>query len=148
MKKIKMIFTILYVVLLLVSVTSCEEKKEESIKKYDISIKIKNNFESMWVFTPDIIEQTYTIEYNGEKMYFFFDSYSAPGHSELSKYWIASDDKEKIVFSTALRKAKEMNYIDNREYVCEKGQYCYRVDAFSNSNIWKYRKACLYINVI
>lgn len=148
MKKLKMIFTLLFTILLLITVTSCEGKKEESNKKYDISIQIKNNYESIWIFAPNVSEQTYTIEYTGEKMYFYFDSYSVPEHSILSKYWISLDDNDTIEFSTSLLKAKQMNYIDNSEYVYEKGQYCYVVDIFSNSNILKNRKVCLNINVI
>lgn len=83
MKKLKMIFTILYAILLLITVTSCEEKKEEPIGKYDISIKIKNNFGKSWVFNKYTQSITYEQNYTGKEMYFYVYAYGVLEHPLL-----------------------------------------------------------------
>ena len=58
------------------SFVGCDDKE----KKYDVSIKIVNNYGSTWIFTPDIDELRYEFEYTGEEMRFWVDSYNLPKH--------------------------------------------------------------------
>lgn len=149
MKKFIKILKLSVLFILLFFITSCKENKEDPNKKYDIAIKVKNNYESTWIFTPDVSEITYTFEYTGEKMYFYFDSYNITNHASLSIYWIApSSGKKSSYFSVNLMNKNQIYGEKHPEYVCEKGEYCFSVTASPGSANWKFRSVYLYITVI
>ena len=62
--------------------TGCKKESDEN-KKYDVSIKVKNNFDSEWIFEPGVNELTYTFDYTGKEMRFWIDSYNPPETSAL-----------------------------------------------------------------
>ena len=58
--------------------TACGEKDDKP-EKYDVAIKVANNYGQEWVFTPDIDELHYEFEYTGEDMTFGIDAYYVYG---------------------------------------------------------------------
>ena len=118
-------------------------------KKYDVSIKIANNYGSTWIFTPDIDELRYEFEYTGEEMRFWIDSWNLPKHPRWSKEWFAPNTSGANVFH------KSMLYCppggkneESKGAVKERGEYIITIEADSTSNIWNARFVDLYINVI
>ena len=127
------------------SFVGCDDKE----KKYDVSIKIANNYGSTWIFTPDIDVLRYEFEYTGEEMRFWIDSWNLPKHPRWSKEWFAPNTSGANVFH------KSMLYCppggkneESKGAVKERGEYIITIEADSTSNIWNARFVDLYINVI
>jgi hypothetical protein len=129
-----------------VGFASCDKNNES--KKYDVSIKIKNNFNSQWIFTPDVSELTYEFEYTGEKMYFYLDSYNLPKHPRWSEKWFAPDFEGANVFSTYYHKEGQRYNEEDPTYICDKGEYAFCVIAGATSDLWNFRSVYLRIKVI
>ena len=117
-------------------------------KKYDVSIKIANNYGSTWVFTPDIDVLRYEFEYTGEEMRFWIDSWNLPKHPRWTKEWFAPNTSGANVFQASYGKVNQMHYVEKPKFICERGEYYYRVYADSTSNLWNSRRVFLYISVI
>ena len=84
--------------------TGCKKESDEN-KKYDVSIKVKNNFDSEWIFEPGVDELYYTFEYTSKEMRFWVDSYNLPKHPRWSNEWFTPD-------STALRVVIMKNIVE------------------------------------
>ncbi len=56
-------------------------------KKYDVTIKVKNNLGQEWIFTPDISELSCELEYTGEEMTFGVSHYQLPDHPDFGDQW-------------------------------------------------------------
>ena len=117
-------------------------------KKYDVSIKIANNYGSTWIFTPDIDVLRYEFEYTGEEMRFWVDSYNLPKHPRWSEKWFAPNTSGANVFQASYGKVNQMHNEEKPKFICERGEYYYRVYADSTSNLWNSRRVFLYITVI
>ena len=124
----------------------CANKKE---KKYDVTIKVKNNFGSEWIFTPDIQELTYEFEYTGEEMRFWVDSYNLPDHPDWGDKWFGLTGSGPNAFK------KTMAYCSpnglNKGFdgpVKEIGEYFICFEAMGTSNLWNYRAVYLNITVL
>ena len=103
MKKFKSLAISLCVSIILMfcmcfSLVGCDDKE----KKYDVSIKIANNYGSTWVFTPDIDELRYEFEYTGEEMRFWIDSWNLPEHPRWKNEWIAPNTSGANVFHKSM----------------------------------------------
>ena len=127
------------------SFVGCDDKE----KKYDVSIKIANNYGSTWIFTPDIDELRYEFKYTGEEMRFWIDSWNLPDHPRWKYEWFAPNTSGANVFH------KSMLYCppggkneESKGAVKERGEYIITIEADSTSNIWNVRFVDLYINVI
>lgn len=124
----------------------CGNKEE---KKYDVTIKVKNNFGNEWIFTPDINELTYEFEYTGEEMYFGVDSYNLPDHPDWGDKWFGLTGEGPNVFSSVRQYCPPGGvYASFDGPVKEIGLYhmCFMAD--STSNLWNFRSVHFYINVI
>lgn len=124
----------------------CANKKE---KKYDVTIKVKNNFGNEWIFTPDIQELTYEFEYTGEEMYFGVDSYSLPDHPDWGDKWFGLTSSGPNAFSSVRQYCPPGGvYASFDGPVKEIGLYhmCFMAD--STSNLWNFRSVHFYVTVL
>ena len=128
--------------------TGCKKESDEN-KKYDVSIKVKNNFDSEWIFEPGVEKLYYTFEYTGKEMRFWIDSYNLPKHPRWSNEWFTPNSSGANVFhkSTLYRALGGYNE-EYRGAVVNRGEYIIRIEADSTSNIWNERVVRLYINVL
>ena len=148
-KKILCLLTVLSVVFCSCFLfTGCKKESDEN-KKYDVSIKIKNNFDSEWIFEPGVDELHYTFEYTGKEMRFWVDSYNLPKHPRWSNEWFTPDSSGANVFhKSTLYRAPGGHNEEYRGAVVNRGEYIIRIEADSTSNIWNERVVRLYINVL
>lgn len=117
-------------------------------KKYDVTIKVVNNFGSEWIFTPDIDELTYEFNYTGEEMKFWIDSWNLPDHPRWKNEWFAPNTSGANVIRASYGKVNQMHYEEKPKYICERGEYYYRIYADSTSDLWNSRTVFLFITVI
>ena len=127
--------------------TGCKKESDEN-KKYDVSIKVKNNFGSEWVFEPGVDELYYTFDYTGEEMRFWIDSWNLPKHPRWSNEWFKPNTSGANVFHADYGKIGQMYYEEDPKFICERGEYYYRVYADSTSDLWNSRRVFLFITVI
>ena len=127
--------------------TGCKKESDEN-KKYDVSIKVKNNFDSEWIFEPGVDKLYYTFEYTGKEMRFWIDSWNLPKHPRWSNEWFKPNTSGANVFHADYGKIGQMYYEEDPKFICERGEYYYRVYADSTSNLWNSRRVFLYISVI
>lgn len=148
MEKCKKVIVLIVSCILALSFCLIGCGKDEKDKKYDVTIKIKNNFNSEWIFTPDVSELTYEFKYTGNEMYFHVDSYNLPKHPRWGDKWFEPDTSGANVFH------KSMLYCppggkneESRGPIKERGEYIIRFEADSTSNIWNMRVVRLYITI-
>ena len=127
--------------------TGCKKESDEN-KKYDVSIKVKNNFDSEWIFEPGVNELTYKFDYTGKEMRFWVDSYNLPKHPRWSNKWFEPNTSGANVFQASYGKVGQMYYEEDPKFICERGEYYYRIYADSTSDLWNSRTVFLYITVI
>ena len=127
--------------------TGCKKESDEN-KKYDVSIKIKNNFDSEWIFEPGVEKLYYTFEYTGKEMRFWIDSWNLPKHPRWSNEWFKPNTSGANVFQADYGKIGQMYYEEDPKFICERGEYYYRIYADSTSDLWNSRTVWLYITVI
>ena len=123
--------------------TGCSDAEQ----KYDVSIKVVNNYGQEWIFTPDIDELYYEFEYTGEEMTFGVESYNLPDHPEWGDIWIRASGEGANVFDIRLAYADSAGNTETVRVVLERGLYCLSVQASSTSNLWNFRSVDLYITV-
>ena len=126
--------------------TGCGDNKKS--KKYDVTIKITNNFGSEWVFTPDVSELTYEFEYTGEEMYFYVDSYNLSEHPRWSEKWFSPSGEGADVFDSSYGKVNQRYDEEDPICICEKGEYYFYVRASDTSDLWNARTVRLYITAM
>ena len=127
--------------------TGCKKESDEN-KKYDVSIKVKNNFDSEWIFEPGVDKLYYTFEYTGKEMRFWIDSWNLPKHPRWSNEWFKPNTSGANVFPADYGKIGQMYYEEDPKFICERGEYYYRVYADSTSDLWNSRRVFLFITVI
>ena len=127
--------------------TGCKKESDEN-KKYDVSIKVKNNFDSEWIFEPGVDKLYYTFEYTGKEMRFWIDSWNLPKHPRWSNEWFKPNTSGANVFQADYGKIGQMYYEEDPKFICERGEYYYRIYADSTSDLWNSRTVFLYITVI
>ena len=127
--------------------TGCKKESDEN-KKYDVSIKVKNNFDSEWIFEPGVNELTYKFDYTGKEMRFWVDSYNLPKHPRWSNEWFEPNTSGANVFHADYGKIGQMYYEEDPKFIRERGEYYYRVHADTTSDLWNSRTIRLYITVL
>ena len=127
--------------------TGCKKESDEN-KKYDVSIKVKNNFDSEWIFEPGVDELYYTFDYTGEEMRFWIDSWNLPKHPRWSNEWFTPDSSGANVFhKSMLYTAPGEKRQVWRGPVKERGEYIILCEADSTSDLWYFRAVYLYVTV-
>ncbi len=133
--------------LLCFGLASCGKAPQEN-QKYDVTIKIKNNYGSEWVFTPDVSELTYEFEYTGDEMNFYVDTYNLADHPRWSDKWLSpSGEGADIFHQTMTYRPPEGKNKSFTGPVKERGEYCICVSAGPSSDLWNFRSVYLYVQV-
>ena len=127
--------------------TGCKGK-DDANKKYDVTIRIVNNFGSEWIFEPGVDKMNYTFEYTGEEMRFWIDSWNLSKHPHMGNNWFRPNSSGANVFQASYGKVGQMYYEDDPKFIRDRGEYFYSVYADSTSTLWKPRTIWLYITVI
>lgn len=122
--------------------TGCSDAEQ----KYDVSIKVVNNYGQEWIFTPDIDELYYVFEYTGEEMTFGVESYNLPDHPEWGDEWLSVSGAIEGSFLSNLGYVNQRYDEEDPESVCDKGEYFFHVE-MNSSDLWDYRSVILYITV-
>lgn len=146
MKKLSKLLSILLIMITLSScfLVGCNIKKE---KKYDVTIKIGCSTGESWIFTPDVEELHWKLEYDGIERTFFVDKYNLAKHPRWGDKWFNPSPYGANVFGGSLSKVNQMYYEENPKVVCDRGEYLFSVYADSTSNLWNCRFIKLYITV-
>lgn len=142
-KTVSVVTAFLLTVIALLSFTGC--KQEDS--KYDVAIKVANNYGMEWVFEPGVDELYYEFDYTGEDMTFGVDAYYVYGDPHIGDRWLDCAGAAINYFHSRLGYNSLDGTTPQMDSVAEKGDYCYTVHADGNSS-WNYRSVRLYITVI
>ena len=144
MKFKKTIFIILALICVSVSCFGCENSGKN--KKYDVSIRLKNNLGGVVTFEPGEDDKTYEFEYTGEEMKFWVDSYNLPDHPGWRYKWFAAPRSGPNTFDMSMLYCAPGD--KNRSFegaIKERGVYHIIVDAEATSDLWYFREVYLHI---
>jgi hypothetical protein len=128
--------------------TQTDSKKNNENKKYDVTIKVTNNYGSEWIFTPDIKELSYEFAYTGEDMKFYVDSYNLPDHPKWGNEWFATTGTGANVFQIHILYGDGEKWLYSVKTINERGSYSICVIAESSSDLWNFRGVYLNVTVI
>ena len=142
----KAIVTLMSIMIMLIAVmgfAACGEKDDKP-EKYDVAIKVANNYGKEWIFTPDIDELYYEFEYTGEEMTFGIDAYYVYDAPQAGDRWLNCAGASVNYFgggSPLFTSPTGEQY--STEIIKEKGEY---VIPFNTRNTeWNYRRINLYV---
>ena len=82
-KKISVFVSLIVMIFTTVLFTCCKEEQ----RKYDVTIKIVNNFGKEWIFEPDTKSIDFSFEYSGKEMTFRVKEYNLPDHPRWKNKW-------------------------------------------------------------
>ena len=124
---------------------ACGEKDDKP-EKYDVAIKVANNYGQEWIFTPDIDELYYEFEYTGKEMTFGIDAYYVYDAPQVGDRWLDCAGVAINYFgggSPLFTSPTGEQY--STEIIKEKGEY---VIPFNTRNTeWNYRRINLYVTI-
>ena len=144
--KKKIIGVLIALVLLftaLIACVGCAEERRD--KKYDVAIKVANNYGQEWIFTPGVDELHYEFEYTGEEMTVGVDEYYVYGDPQVGDRWLDCAGASINYFSGSYwYKSPEGEYGDTR-IIMEKGEYS--IQYMTQNSSWNNRSVILYITV-
>ena len=142
----KVIVTLVSIMMMLIAVMGLAAcgGKDDKPEKYDVAIKVANNFGKEWIFTPDIDELYYEFEYTGEEMTFGVDAYYVYDAPQAGDRWLNCAGASVNYFgggSPLFTSPTGEQY--STEIIKEKGEY---VIPFNTRNTeWNYRRINLYV---
>ena len=143
----KAIVTLMSIMIMLIAVmgfAACGEKDDKP-EKYDVAIKVANNYGKEWIFTPDIDELYYEFEYTGEEMTFGIDAYYVYDAPQAGDRWLnCAGASVNYFFGSYWYKSPDGEYGDTR-IIMEKGEYSIQYRTRNSS--WNNRSVILYITV-
>lgn len=134
----------LLIVAILMSLFACVGCAEED-KKYDVAIKVANNYGQEWVFTPDIDELYYEFEYTGEEMAVGVDEYYVYGDPQVGDRWLDCAGASINYFSGSWGYLNLEGKNESVHSVLERGDYCYTI--YTRQTSWNNRTIRLFITV-
>ena len=143
----KAIVTLMSIMMMLIAVMGLAAcgGKDDKPEKYDVAIKVANNFGKEWIFTPDIDELYYEFEYTGEEMTFGIDAYYVYDAPQAGDRWLnCAGASENYFFGSYWYKSPEGEYGDTR-IIMEKGEYS--IQYITQNSSWNNRSVILYITV-
>ena len=153
MRTMKQIFTtvmaLLFTLMMSICVTACQEQGDKGNGKYDVTIRIACDDESMetWVFTPDVEEIRIEREYDGQEHRYYIDAYQLVDHPRWSDTWFDPYPYGANTFTSYLAYCNDVGKVSDVQSVKERGQYCLNIQADETSDFWNFRSIDLYINV-
>ncbi len=115
-------------------------------RKYDVTMKIRNNLGDEWVFTPDIERLSCEYEYTGEEMTFYLASYNLAKHPRWGREWFAPSGDGANVFTDGYLFTAPDGTQSHPKFVLEKGKYVYSCTARGTSDLWNFR--VIYLTII
>ena len=142
----KAIVTLMSIMMMLIAVMGLAAcgGKDDKPEKYDVAIKVANNYGKEWIFTPDIDELYYEFEYTGEEMTFGIDAYYVYDAPQAGDRWLNCAGASVNYFgggSPLFTSPTGEQY--STEIIKEKGEY---VIPFNTRNTeWNYRRINLYV---
>ena len=143
----KVIVTLMSIMIMLIAVMGLAAcgGKDDKPEKYDVAIKVANNYGKEWIFTPDIDELYYEFEYTGEEMAVGVDAYYVYDAPQAGDRWLnCAGASENYFFGSYWYKSPEGEYGDTR-IIMEKGEYSIQYRTRNSS--WNNRSIILYITV-
>ena len=143
----KAIVTLMSIMMMLIAVMGLAAcgGKDDKPEKYDVAIKVANNYGKEWIFTPDIDELYYEFEYTGEEMTFGIDAYYVYDAPQAGDRWLnCAGASENYFFGSYWYKSPEGEYGDTR-IIMEKGEYS--IQYITQNSSWNNRSVILYITV-
>ena len=143
----KVIVTLVSIMMMLIAVMGLAAcgGKDDKPEKYDVAIKVANNYGKEWIFTPDIDELYYEFEYTGEEMTFGIDAYYVYDAPQAGDRWLnCAGASENYFFGSYWYKSPEGEYGDTR-IIMEKGEYS--IQYITQNSSWNNRSVILYITV-
>ena len=143
----KAIVTLVSIMMMLIAVMGLAAcgGKDDKPEKYDVAIKVANNFGKEWIFTPDIDELYYEFEYTGEEMTFGVDAYYVYDAPQAGDRWLnCAGASVNYFFGSYWYKSPDGEYGDTR-IIMEKGEYSIQYRTRNSS--WNNRSVILYITV-
>ena len=143
----KVIVTLMSIMMMLIAVMGLAAcgGKDDKPEKYDVAIKVANNYGKEWIFTPDIDELYYEFEYTGEEMTFGIDAYYVYDAPQAGDRWLnCAGASENYFFGSYWYKSPEGEYGDTR-IIMEKGEYS--IQYITQNSSWNNRSVILYITV-
>ena len=141
-KSIAVIIAFLLTVIALLSFAGCKQEDP----KYDVAIKVANNYGMEWVFEPGVDELYYEFEYTGEDMTFGVDAYYVYGAPHGGDRWLDYSAGALGRFSASWGYINPEGKNENVNSVLKKGNYSYSI--YTRYSSWNYRSVRLYITVI
>ena len=120
----------------LLSFAGCKQKDP----KYDVAIKVVNNYGKEWVFEPGVDELYYEFEYTGEEMTFGIDEYYVYGDPHGGDRWL---DCAGVAINWLGGGPTGEQY--NTEIIKEKGEYS--IAFHTNKSAWNFRSIRLFVTI-
>lgn len=119
--------------------------KEDKPEKYDVAIKVANNYGQEWIFTPDVDELYYEFEYTGEEMTFGVDAYYVYGDPQVGDRWLNCAGASVSSFKAVYWYKNLNGETSSPRIIKDKGEYS--IHYMTNQASWNYRSVRLYITV-
>ena len=125
----------------LLSFAGCKQKDP----KYDVAIKVSNNFGMEWVFEPGVDELYYEFEYTGEEMTFGIDEYYVYGAPHGGDRWLDCAGVAISCFKGSYWYRSPEGETSSPRIIKERGEYS--IHYTTNNSSWNYRSIRLNITV-
>ena len=113
--------------------------------KYDVAIKVSNNFGMEWVFEPGVDELYYEFEYTGEEMTFGIDEYYVYGAPHGGDRWLDCAGVAENYFWGSYWYRSLDGETSSPRIIKERGEYSIQYGTQNSS--WNYRSIRLNITV-
>ena len=125
----------------LLSFVGCKQKDP----KYDVAIKVSNNFGMEWLFEPGVDELYYEFEYTGEEMTFGIDEYYVYGAPHGGDRWLDCAGIAINWFDGSYWYRSPEGETSSPRIIKERGEYS--IHYTTNNSSWNYRSISLNITV-
>ena len=125
----------------LLGLAGCKQKEP----KYDVAIKVSNNYGMEWVFEPGVDELYYEFEYTGEEMTFGVDEFYVYGDPQGGDMWIDNGGASLSWFWGSYWYRSPEGETSSPRIIKERGEYSIQYGTRNSS--WNYRSVRLYITV-
>lgn len=127
----------------LAAMIGCSDAEQDG--KYDVAIKVANNYGQEWIFTPDVDELHYEFEYTGEEMDVGVDEYYVYGDPQVGDRWLDCAGASINYFSGSWGYKNPEGKNESVHSVLERGDYCYTI--YTRQTSWNNRTIRLFITV-
>ena len=113
--------------------------------KYDVAIKVSNNYGMEWVFEPGVDELYYEFEYTGEEMTFGIGEYYVYGDPHGGDRWLDCAGAAENFFWGSYWYRSPEGETSSPRIIKERGEYSIQYGTQNSS--WNARSIILYVTV-